>query len=363
MRLTALYTLLFGGSAALLMALSWWLLGRHLERTLPAGLADEALADLGIQYVLAFVGTTVLAVALGWAMAGRALAPLARVTRAAREVSDERLSDRIGLTGPDDEVRELADTFDAMLDRLSSSFEAQRRFVANASHELRSPLTLIRSEAEVALADPQASAAELRTAAEGVVEATERTEALLEGLLALARSQRGLMRSEPVDLASSARAASAQLGREAAAREVGLRLDARPAPTAGDRWLLDRLVSNLVENAVRHNHRGGWAEVVTGVAAGCAFVRVRNGGRRIDPDAAPRLAEPFERTGRRSDGRGAGLGLSIVASVAEAHGGELRIEVRSEGGLVAEVSVPAATAAADPPAGPAGAALDSSAAL
>jgi signal transduction histidine kinase len=340
-RLTALYAALFGVSAALLLGLSWWLVSRHLHRTLPDGPARDALAGLGVQYALALAGTLVVAVAIGWAVAGRALSPIARITRAARRVSERRLDERIGLGGPADELRELADTYDAMLDRLSESFEAQRRFVANASHELRSPLTVMRSEAEVALANPETDPAELREMARAVVEATDRTEALLDGLMVLARSQRGLLRREPLDLAAVARAAAAGSMRDAGRAAVRLDVDLGAAPAAGDRRLLERLVANLVENGVRYNRRGGWVELATARRNGVAVVRVSNSGPRVDGPAARRLAEPFQRLDDRcGDEPGAGLGLSIVRSVSEAHGGTLAIEPRAEGGLDVEVSLP-----------------------
>jgi signal transduction histidine kinase len=340
-RLTALYAGLFGGSAALLLGLSWWLLGRHLDRTLPDTLARQALSDLGLQYGLALAGTLLVAVAIGWAMAGRALSPLSRITRTARRVSDQRLGERIALRGPEDELRELADTFDSMLDRLSESFEAQRRFIANASHELRSPLTVIRSEAEVALANPNSDPDELRAMAAVVVEASDRTEALLDGLLVLARSQRGLLQREPLDLGAVAESAAAAA--EAEAREQHVRLESRlgPAPVEGDRRLLERLVANLLENGLRYNRPGGWVRLETGNAHDGALVRVSNSGPQVDVAAARRLSEPFQRLDRHGDGRGAGLGLSIVRSVSEAHGGRLSITPREGGGLVVEVVLPA----------------------
>jgi signal transduction histidine kinase len=340
-RLTATYAILFGASTALLMAVSYWLVGRHLDRTLPQSLANDALAELGAQYLIAFVGALALAVGAGWAVAGRTLAPISRITRTARRVSDERLDERIALEGPADELRELADTLDSMLDGLAESFDAQRRFIANASHELRSPLTIIRSEAEVALANPDADVAELRAMGEVVVEAAKRNEALLESLMVLARSQRRLLRPERVDLALVARAAVPSISDEARASDVRLRLEVAPTPTVGDRRLLERLVANLVENAVRYNERGGLVEIATGARDGQALVRVVNTGPRITPQDAERLAAPFERLHRHADPRGAGLGLSIVRSVTEAHGGALRIAARPSGGLEVEAALPA----------------------
>jgi signal transduction histidine kinase len=344
LRLTLLYTLLFGASGAVLVGVSAWLVHRHVERTLPPGFADAALARLDSQLLLALAGTLLVAVALGYYVAGRALAPMRSVTALARRVTQERLDERIAMRGPADELRELADTVDGMLDRLAGAFDGQRRFVANASHELRTPLTVIRAETEVALADPDASVADLRAMGEAVLEATDRTQALLDSLMVLARSQQTLPRREPVDLASAARTAAAHIGPEAAMRDVRVRLDLEPAPLLGDRPLVERLVANLVENAVRHNEPGGRVEVTTRPG----HVRVENTGRTIYAEDVRRLAEPFERLHRDCDGTGAGLGLSIVRSVADAHGAQLELRPRAGGGLVAEVAFPS-----DPVVGPA----------
>jgi len=339
-RLTAGYVGVFCLSTGLVLLVSWALLDRHFDRTLPEPLASDTASDVGGLYLLAFAGALILSVGAGWALAGQLLAPLGRITRAARRVSDERLDERIALEGPRDELRELADTFDAMLDDLGESFDAQRRFVANASHELRRPLTVIRSEAEVALANPDASRAELRAMGEAVVEASRRTESLLEGLMALARSQRGLLRREVVDLAPVARSAVAMATEEAREGDVRVRVDPEPAEAHGDRRLVEHLVANLVENAVRHNRPGGTVSVATGSRNGGAVVTVENTGEVMDPAAVERLTQPFERGGRTGAAPGAGLGLSIVRAVAEAHGGRLRLEPREGGGLRAEVSLP-----------------------
>jgi two-component system, OmpR family, sensor histidine kinase VanS len=336
LRLTLLYTLLFGASGAVLLGVSAWLVHRHVERTLPAGFAEDALARLDLQYALALGGTLVIAFALGWLVAGRALAPLRRMTALAQRVTQERLDERIDLHGPADELHELADTVDGMLDRLSAAFDGQRRFVANASHELRTPLTVIRAEVDVALADPDAGVAELRDMGEAVLEATDRTQALLDSLMVLARSQQAVLRREPVDLAGAARAAAAQVEAEAAAAAIELDVDLQPAPLEGDRPLIERLVANLLENAVRHNEPGGRVEVTTRRG----LVRVANTGPAIAAEDVRRLAEPFERLHRDCDGPGAGLGLSIVHAVAEAHAAQLTLRPRAGGGLVAEVAFP-----------------------
>jgi signal transduction histidine kinase len=347
-RLTVLYAALVALSTGALLAVSYWLLGRHFDRTLPEALAQDALDEVGLQYAIAFAGVLLVSAAVGWLIAGRVLAPLKRISGTARRVSEEHLGERIPVGGPQDELRELGETLNSMLDRLALSFDAQRRFVANASHELRSPLTVIRSEAEVALANPEPDLDEMRAMAESVVHASRRTEALLASLLILARSQRGLLRSEPVDLARAVESAAGGVARMAEDEGVRLRTALEPATVDGDAALLERLAANLIENAVRYNRPGGFVEVSTRRGIASAELRVENSGPPVDREAAARLAEPFERLQREADARGAGLGLSIVRAVSEAHGGSLLIEPRAEGGLVVSVRLPSggATAAA-----------------
>jgi signal transduction histidine kinase len=303
------------------------------------------MTSLATQYTLALIGVLLIAVVLGWTAAGRALAPIARITAAARAISRDRLDERIALDGPQDELRELADTFDAMLDRLQTAFAAQERFVANASHELRGPMTVIRTEAEVALASPDPDVAEFGESMEAIVRATDRTEGLLEGLLTLATSQRGLARREPVDVGDAVRAAAHAVRGEADRAGVDVQVDVPgPAWVDGDRELLRRLVENLLENGVRYNDADGWVRVRAQSAAGRVTVRVENSGAVVAPDAVKRLTEPFERLERRAGRRGAGLGLSIVKAVVEAHGGTLAITPRDAGGLVVEAVLPAGVA-------------------
>jgi signal transduction histidine kinase len=339
-RLTALYTALAGVSTGVLLLVSYWLLGRHFDRTLSEPLARDALDEVALQYFIAFAGVLVLAAAIGWIVAGRVLAPLKRITGTAQRVSEEHLGERIPVSGPHDELRELGETLNSMLDRLADSFDTQRRFVANASHELRSPLTVIRSEAEVALANPEPDLDELRGMAESVVQASRRTEALLASLLILARSQRGLLQSEPVDLAAVVRDAADAAMQTAGYESVHLTTELEPAPVEGDAGLLERLAANLLENGVTYNRPGGFVDVRTRAGAGTVELRVENSGPPVDSEAAARLAEPFERLGRDADGRGAGLGLSIVRAVSEAHGGTLSIEPRRGGGLSVAVRLP-----------------------
>jgi signal transduction histidine kinase len=356
LKMTLLYAGVVFVAGALLLSVSYMLVRQNLTnpsnlRNLPAGnwdynvaaqheIAQDALARLRTQYVIALAAMTGLSVVLGWAIAGRMLRPLQRITATAKRVSQDNLDERIGLEGPRDELKELADTFDGMLGRLSGAFASQRRFVANASHELRTPLTVIRTELEVTLADPNATTAELRAMGETVRDATLATERLIQALLTLARSEGGVQRRDPVDLAEAARAALAQMGNEAAARDIATRPTLDPAPVRGDRRLLERLVANLVENAVRHNRDGGAVEVRTSQVAGRSTVEVRNDGDVIPPEALASLLEPFQRLDRGARGDGVGLGLSIVRSVAEAHGGSVELRARPAGGLVVRVSLP-----------------------
>jgi len=363
-RLTALYAGLFGAAGAALLGVTYWLVSRHFDRTLPDDAAADALADLRGQFALALAGTLLLAIVLGWVMAGRVLRPLAEITATARRVSQDRLDERIALGGPHDELRELADTFDDMLDRLAAAFASQRRFVANASHELRTPMTVLRAEVDVALADPDASVAELRAMGETVREATIETEQLLESLLTLARSEAGVDQRVAVDLGAAVARAVDLRRDEAAERGIALRVEAPAAapPVDGDRRLLERLAANLVDNAVRHNVPGGWVRVALEAEPEAAVVRlvVENGGDPIPDASAARLVEPFQRLARRGDGPpGAGLGLSIVRAVAIAHGGGVEVRSRPGGGLIVTVRLPSSAATAPPATaagGPSGAA-------
>jgi len=294
-RLTVIYGGIFVVFVAVLLGVSYWLMGRHLHRTLDAAAADASQAQLGLQYLLFLAGASLVAGALGWWLAGR-------------------------------ELRSM-----------QSAFDARERFVANASHELRSPLTVIRTEADVALANPDADLAELRAMGREVVTAVDDMDALLDGLMVLARSGHGLPSVESVDLAVAARAAAARVR----AGGVHVRLDLEPAGVRGEPRLLERLAANLIENGVRYNAPGGFVSVSTRASGEGAVLDVVNSGPVVSSDVAARLTEPFERGGRTGSS-GAGLGLSIVRSVAEAHGGRLALMPRAEGGLSVRVSLPAA---------------------
>ena len=349
LRMTALYAGLFLVAGTLLLGVSYALLDRHFHRTLSDSAASDVLAELRGQYLLALIAVTAIAVLFGWLAAGRALRPLRAIVGAARAVSGESLDRRVGLAGPDDELRELAETFDGMLARLEAAFASQRRFVANASHELRTPLTVLRTEVEVALADPHASAEELRAMAEVVRDEVRRSEALIDSLLALARSEAGAVsREDPVDLADVARSAAREIAGAAREHGIAVKLETEPAEVRGDGRLLEQLVHNLAENAVVHNHDGGFARIEVGSGDRGALIRVENSGPRIPIDAAPALLEPFQRLARRRSGRsGAGVGLSIVRAVARAHGGDVELSARPAGGLTVRVSLPPARTASD----------------
>ncbi|ABM14621.1 MULTISPECIES: sensor histidine kinase [Mycolicibacterium] len=290
----------------------------------------------------------VVAGGFGWLMAGRALAPLQDVTATARRVADRNLHERIALDGPDDEIKELADTFDAMLDRLDRAFESQRRFVANASHELRTPLAINRTLIEVALEDPEV-AESTRTLGRTLLDVNLRNERLIDGLLVLASSDQQLRHRSRVDLGEvTGRALTTVAG---FARAAGIRIDSDlpQAHVHGDAALLERLAQNLIDNALRYNvPEDGWVSVTVGTQDGFATLRVENSGPVVAAAEIPGLFEPFRRLAAAdrvaespAPGRGAGLGLSIVRSVAVAHGGDVRAEARPAGGLDVAVTLTA----------------------
>ena len=299
---------------------------------------NQLLTESGIALAI----MTVVSIGLGWLVAGRVLRKLRTITAAARSISASSLHARLTMAGPDDELKELGDTFDGLLARLEAAFGAQRQFIANASHELRTPLARQRTLIEVALADPEPSVAALEDVCTRVLATGEQQERLIEALLTLARSQRGLDRHEPVDLAGIA--AEVLEARRPEAELRGLTIDAalRPAPTLGDARLAERLAANLVDNAMRHNAARGAIQLSTGVRAGHAVLSVRNTGPVVPPDQVPRLFQPFQRGGADRTGTkgGQGLGLSIVAAIAEAHGAWLRASAPTGGGLRIQAGFP-----------------------
>ncbi|MFD0291143.1 sensor histidine kinase [Streptomyces sp. NPDC127118] len=303
---------------------------------------QQALDTLLNRSLLALVGLSVIAFAFGYAMAGRVLSPLGRITRTARRVAGTDLSRRIELDGPDDELKELADTFDEMLDRLERAFTAQQRFVGNASHELRTPLAINRTLLEVHLSDPQAPP-ELKQLGKTLLATNERSEQLVEGLLLLARSDNQIVERKPVDLEEVASRAIDQTRGEAEERGVEIRGERAPAVVQGNGVLLERIALNLVQNAVRYNvPEGGWVEVTAELQGGQALLVVSNTGPVVPAYEIDNLFEPFRRlrTERTGSDKGVGLGLSIARSVARAHGGRIIAEPREGGGLVMRVSLP-----------------------
>ncbi|GAA0336630.1 HAMP domain-containing sensor histidine kinase [Streptomyces blastmyceticus] len=300
-----------------------------------------ALDSLLKRSLLALLGLAVIAFAFGYAMAGRVLSPLGKMTRTARRVAATDLSRRIELGGPEDELKELSDTFDEMLDRLERAFTAQQRFVANASHELRTPLAINRTLLEVHLSDPGASP-ELQQLGKTLLATNERSEQLVEGLLLLARSDNEIVDRKPVDLAEVASQAIDQTRAEAQAKGVELRGTRQPAVVQGNGVLLERIALNLVQNAVRYNTADGWVEVTTEAQPGRAVLVVENTGPIVPAYEVDNIFEPFRRlrTERTGSDKGVGLGLSIVRSVARAHGGRITAEPRDGGGLIMRVVLP-----------------------
>jgi signal transduction histidine kinase len=340
---------------------------RQQADTVADRLHEETLSALVGRSLMALGLMAVAAIGLGWLVAGRVLQPLAAITATAKRCSTNTLQQRIRLNGPKDELKELADTFDGMLERLDRSFASQRRFAANASHELRTPLAIMRAALDVGLRDPKPTTDDLRAMGATTLEAVDRSEHLVDSLLLLARSEQSPHRPQRLDLAAAAQDAIDATRAERAA--LGLRLtDAlEPAVVSGERVLLERAVANLVENAVRHNQPGGWIEVASGTDHNGAWLRVANGGRRIPPDQVQPLFEPFRRldgsrassqpaaraSGQASARGGAGLGLSIVRALARAHGGATSAEALPDGGLAVTLALTLPAAATSPAATPA----------
>ncbi|MFB4310287.1 sensor histidine kinase [Actinomadura sp. GTD37] len=368
LRLTLLYGALFLGTGVLLLTVTYVLTAHSLPFTpvrppsppRPAGPVDgppvpgvsvpdldlngrlgrqraEDLRQLLAASGLALMMMTFVSVWLGWLMAGRVLRPLRTMTATAREISARNLHQRLDVGGPDDEIKNLADTFDGLLGRLEAAFEAQRAFVANASHELRTPLTFERSLLEVALADPDAAAADLRATCRQVLTGNQQQERLIEALLTLARSQRGLDRPQDTDLAAIAADVVEPAHTDAGAHGIRIEPDLNHAVTSGDPHLVERLLTNLVDNAVRHNVPGGRVSVWTGGHAGRPALRVTNTGPAVPPEQVDDIFQPFRRldSTRTGDGEseGLGLGLSIVAAIATAHEADLGVQPLPEGGL------------------------------
>jgi signal transduction histidine kinase len=308
---------------------------------------NSAIHYLFTTGALYFAVIVVIAATGGYLLAKQALRPIARLTQTAQALSTETLDQRINLGGPDDELRELADTFDDMLSRLDQAFDSQRLFVANASHELRTPLSVILTELEVTLSDPDASPEELRRMGAVVAGAAERAQRLVNSLLTLARLQAvggagELEVSEPVDLARLVPGALRAVTTEAEEKNVRIETEIEEAVTAGDPRLLERLIGNLVENAIRHNVPDGWLRITTGQTDDKVWLHVANGGAVIPGTDVDLLFEPFRRgAGKvRTATKGAGLGLAIVRLIVEAHHGRLQAAAPPFGGLAVRVELP-----------------------
>jgi signal transduction histidine kinase len=391
-RLTALYGILFVVSGAVLLAIasgvavarSSSIHAVHARSPTPSGSAlaqaqarvqalqaqlqnlqsqtasqpgpDKLSRQLLIASLIALAIMTVISVALGWLVAGRALRPVREMTAAAQRISEDSLHERLALHGPKDELKELGDTIDGLLERLEVAFNAQRRFVANASHELRTPLTTMRAAIDVALAKPEPAPPQTVALAGRLHTELDRIDRLLEAFLVLARAQHRSMPGQAV-LPLDYIVGSALADQAAAIRAMGLTVQDTSgrggAWVAGNQALLSRMVENVIDNAVCHNTPGGWIAITTMTGGAGARLVVENGGQVLDQQQVAELSQPFRRleADRIGTDQGSGLGLSIVAAIAEAHGGTLELRARPGGGLRACVDLPAATASAALPAG------------
>jgi len=365
-RLTLLYAAAFFLAGAVLLALMYVYLSQVLSHQLTAAESrgvhdalnaefqrarDDTLNTMLVASIVALGVVGIVAAGFGWLLAGRALEPLHQITATARRVADRSLHQRIALDGPDDEIKDLADTFDAMLERLDRAFDSQQRFVANASHELRTPLAINRTLIEVALERPDATEA-LRQLGTTLLAVNQRNERLIDGLLTLASAEERISNPSVVDLVDIARHVTLESRGAAQSAGVDIRTELEPAAVGGDPVLLERLAQNLVDNAIRYNlPEHGWIRVSTGMVDADALLTVENTGAPVPLYEVPGLFEPFRRLSTTdrlansvdaSNSRGAGLGLSIVRSVAEAHGGEVHATPRDAGGLTVRVRMPAA---------------------
>ncbi|MEV0805267.1 ATP-binding protein [Micromonospora sp. NPDC050200] len=349
LQLTLLYAVPFLLSGIVLLAIP--LLGTN--QATPAGpyagpadvQGDNSHLDQQLtSSAVGIAGMVVVSLVLGWFVAGRFLRPLRNITATARDISANKLHRRLGRTGLHDEFTELAETLDDLFQRLEASFESQRHFVANASHELRTPLTAERTVLQVALADPDATVETLRSACHEVLALGQQQERLIEALLTLAQGQQSLQLNTPLDLADTATKVLASRQQDADRRGIQVQPSVERAPAAGDPDLIERLVVNLLDNAIRHNSPGGWVKISTTTTATQSTIRVGNSGPVIPPDELEALFQPFRQLGgrrtRNPDGHGHGLGLAIVRAIATAHRAALSARPRRAGGLDIEVRFP-----------------------
>jgi signal transduction histidine kinase len=315
----------------------------HLIGVVAAGAQsrDATLSALRQASAIGLIAVTIAAAGLGWLVAGRALRPVRSLTEAAKRASELRLGQRLALTGPDDELKELADTFDVMLERLDAAFTSQKRFVANAAHELRTPLTAMRTAIEVTLSKPTRTPEQLEAMADRVKRSVERAEATVEALLTLATSELGPAAVETVDLATAAQDALDATHPAIDQRQIHVEAALEPALARGDRVLLERMIANLVENAVRHNNPGGWIGIRTIQQADSTVFEIANTGPRVPAEEIPTLFEPFARAKQRlNSSDGVGLGLSIATAIARAHNATITGRPRAGGGLEMSVTIP-----------------------
>ncbi|MGI5288477.1 sensor histidine kinase [Nonomuraea polychroma] len=359
-RLTLTYSALVFAASAVVLFSVYSIVGQAIARSWPSLNINNLEAQLVWQQaqdravtnaqdimlrssLMALMGVGILSLIIGYFVADRAMRPVAKMTATARKLSESTLAhQRIALEGPNDELKELGDTFDAMLTRLNIAFDAQRRFVANASHELRTPLTINRTVLEIALSDPEASE-DLKALGRTLLEVNARNEKLIEGLLLLARSERELAVRKPLDVREVAETAVEQLAPFAEEHGVTVTTDLVSAPTVGDPVLLERSVSNLIENAVKYNiPENGKVWIRTGMVDGALVVQVANTGQHVPAYEVNSLFEPFRRLNadRVDSAKGAGLGLSIVRAVVQAHGGNVAAVPRDGGGLVVTIRLP-----------------------
>ncbi|WP_159622156.1 sensor histidine kinase [Ruania rhizosphaerae] len=304
--------------------------------------ADDFLENLLIASAIALGILIVLGAVLGWVMAGRIIEPIAAINTAANRAANGDLDHRIHMDGPRDEIRDLSETFDRMLASLEHSFQAQRRFAANASHELRSPLTTVKTMIDVTLADPDAEACELRALAERIRDVNQSHIDTVEALLNLASASNALLAPEPVDLTPLIDEVMTELADEIEAKDLTVTVETAGARTLGNAILLRQAISNLLRNAARHNHAGGTIAIATSTGADRTRLTITNTGAVVDGDTLDQLTEPFARGNGRTvtRGTGHGLGLAIVAAIAHAHEGTLTLEANPGGGLIARLDLP-----------------------
>jgi len=304
---------------------------------------NHDLRELLIWSLVALALTGAGSLAIGWLVADRVLAPLRTMTAATRRISHDNLHQRLALAGPDDELRELADTIDGLLARLETAFDGQRRFVANASHELRTPLARIRTALDVAVGKPGPIPPPVLALDQKIRGGLDRADRLMEGLLLLGRAEHGeLGDQEPIDLAAIITEALAEQRPDIAASRITVECDVAAASVTGNATLIGRMIENVIDNAVRHNQPDGWLRVTLAERGDLARLTVESGGEPLDPAQVDELTQPFRRlrADRTGSARGAGLGLSIVAAIAAAHGGALTLRARGQGGLRVMIDLP-----------------------